>query len=145
MKSGEGKGRRRVGVGIDTGGRYESRPSYRRLFSDLGRPASAPEAAEVLRRRVPDDVLPWLDDVLRRQDLATLKSLAPPGKEDEKVELDMLTAAEAWRREKDEDGDGGCGCGCGCGGGGGGDEDGDGDGDGDGAPRPRPPGPRRPR
>lgn len=96
-------GGRRVGVTVSTGNRYGRRPSYRRLISDLSRPAAEPEAVEVLRRKVPEEVLPWLDDVLRRHDLAALKTLVPPGTEDEKAELGMLRATLAWLREQEDD------------------------------------------
>jgi hypothetical protein len=113
-------GGRRVGVTVSTGNRYGRRPSYRRLISDLSRPAAEPEAVEVLRRRVPEEVLPWLDDVLRRHDLAALKTLVPPGTEDEKAELGMLRATLSWLREQEED-----------------EEEQDGDDDGPTRPRPR--------
>lgn len=77
-------------------GRYRVSPSYRRLVSDLRRPAARAEAAEILRRRMPSEAHPWLDDILARQHMAALSWCARPGMTDTEAETAMLRAAVEW-------------------------------------------------
>lgn len=77
-------------------GRYKLSPSYRRLVSNLRRPAARAEAAEALRRRIPAEALPWLDNVLNRQDMAALSWCVRPGTTDTEAETAMLRAAVEW-------------------------------------------------
>jgi hypothetical protein len=90
----------RQSSGSGGAGRYRSRPSYRRLAADLRRPAARAEAADVLRRRLPPEALPWLDDVLARDDWTALASCAQRGMLDGRAEEAMLRAALAWAEAK---------------------------------------------
>lgn len=84
-------------------GRYlSSRPSYRQLIADLRRPAARAEAEAVLRARCPVEALPWLDHMLKENELAPLAAVARSGISDEKVELRMLQETLAWLRRLQE-------------------------------------------
>lgn len=79
-------------------GRYVLKPPFRRLVRDLRRPhlATSAEAADMLRRRVPPEALPWLDDVLETKDWPALAWCARPGMSEKETEEAMLRSALAW-------------------------------------------------
>lgn len=77
-------------------GRYRVSPSYRRLVADLCRPAASAEATDMLRRRMPPEALPWLDDILARQDWSALAWCVGPGRTEANSEMAMLRAAVDW-------------------------------------------------
>lgn len=81
--------------------RYRVTPSYRRLILDLRRPAARDEAADLLRKRVPAESLPWLNSVLVEEDFNALSVVARTGVPDETVEMRMLQETLAWIRRKE--------------------------------------------
>ena len=85
-------------------GRYRTRPTYRQLVADLRRPAARAEAADVLRRRVPAEVLPWLDHVIAREDWWALGTVARAGVPDGTVEIRMMQETLAWLRRQQPEG-----------------------------------------
>lgn len=81
--------------------RYRSRPAYRRLILDLRRSAAHDEAADILRKRVPAESLPWLNALLADEDYNALSNVARSGVPDEMVEMRMLQETLAWIRRKE--------------------------------------------
>jgi hypothetical protein len=98
----EGRGGQRAALLTSATGssstKYRVMPSYKRLIRDLRRPnaATSANAAGVLRRRVPTEALPWLENVLNRGDWAALAWCTRPGMSKEETENAMLQSALGW-------------------------------------------------
>lgn len=84
-------------------GRYRTRPTYRQLVADLHRPAARAEAEDILRRRVPPEALPWLDEALAREQWWMLATVARPGLPDDLIEERMLQETLAWTHRNSDD------------------------------------------
>ena len=65
-------------------------PATASVSADLRRPATRRDAEEVLRRRAPAEILPWLDHVIGREDWWALGTVARAGVLDETVVVRMM-------------------------------------------------------
>jgi hypothetical protein len=79
---------------------YKRAPSWPLIMSDLARPVARSMAMAELYARLPVDVRPWLDQVVKDEDWAALRPFARSGATDEAASAGALAAFRRWKADK---------------------------------------------
>ncbi|PDS61270.1 hypothetical protein CO653_34170 [Rhizobium anhuiense] len=79
---------------------YKSAPSWPKIMSDLARPVARSMATAELYARLPVEVRPWLDEVVKAEDWASLRPYARSGATDDTASAGVLAAFRRWKAEK---------------------------------------------
>jgi len=82
---------------------YKHAPSWPKILSDLARPIARPMATAELYARLPVEVRPWLDQVVKDLDWAALRSFARSGATDKTASAAAIAAFRKWQADKDAD------------------------------------------
>ncbi|MCO5733778.1 hypothetical protein [Rhizobium sp. SSA_523] len=80
---------------------YRLAPSWPRLMKDLARPVARSMAAGELYARLPVEVRPWLDEVVKTEDWSSLRFFAKSGATDEMASAGALAAFRRWKADKE--------------------------------------------
>lgn len=82
--------------------RYKVPPSWPLLVRDLARPVAHEEARAEVYRRLPLEVVPWLDEVFKNADWSCLRVYVRSGTTDDDVSRGALSAFRVWKADQEE-------------------------------------------
>lgn len=82
---------------------YKHAPSWPKIMSDLARPVARSMATAELYARLPVEVRPWLDQVVKDEDWSSLRPFAQSGATDKTASAAAIAAFRKWKADKDAD------------------------------------------
>lgn len=82
---------------------YKRAPSWPLLMKDLARPVARQMATAELYARLPVEVRPWLDEVVKAEDWSSLRPFAQSGATDETASASAIAAFRRWKADRDAD------------------------------------------
>lgn len=82
---------------------YKRAPSWPLLMKDLARPVAQQMATAELYARLPVEVRPWLDQVVKDSDWSALRPFAQSGATDKTASVAAIAAFRKWKADKEAD------------------------------------------
>lgn len=81
---------------------YKRAPSWPLIMKDLARPVARSMATAELYARLPVEVRPWLDQVVKAEDWSSLRPFAQSGATDKTASAAAIAAFRKWKADMDE-------------------------------------------